>query len=132
MPDSELKALKKDIKVHRKKSQFIPDSTFKPDGSAHDTFIAMVKYALFKKSKWNFNYSASFLIKKGFNWLIGLTLEKHQYFGVCYKHRNRKLVKIINKFWVTHWKWLIGLTVPTILTMIGLYVAWLSLIKTKP
>jgi hypothetical protein len=128
----DLKTLKRDITSHKKRAKLVPDSSFKPNGSTHDTFIAMIDNALSKRSNWQSVRNALFPIRKVFNWLFGLTLEKHQYLGTCRKCRNRKLVKIVNKFWLSHWKWIIGLTVPSILTMIGLYIAWLALIKTKP
>jgi len=107
MSDSELKTLKKDIKAHKKRAKLIPDSSFKPNGSTHDTFIAMVKYALLKRSNWQIVYNALFPIRKIFNWFCGLTLEKNQYLGVCYKHRNRKLIKRLKEFWLSHWQWII-------------------------
>jgi hypothetical protein len=92
MSTSELKTLKEDIKTHQKKSKFIPDSSFKPDGSAHDAFIVIINYVLLKRSNWHFDYNAIFQVKKIFNWLIGFTLVRHPYFGICYKRRNRKIL----------------------------------------
>jgi hypothetical protein len=37
----------------------------------------------------------------------------------------------IKKFYIKHWKWLISLSVSTILAFIGLCLAYLSIIKTK-
>ena len=37
----------------------------------------------------------------------------------------------IKHFWIKNWKWIIGTIVPIILTMIGLYIAWLMLITPK-
>ena len=131
MSKSELKTLKKDIKDHQKKSKFIPDSTFKPDGSAHDAFIAMVNNALLKRSIWNFNYSASFLIKKSFNWLIGLTLEKHPYLGTCRKYRDRKFLRRIKRFWLSHFKWIIG-TLIAISALIFTILKYIAVTKKIP
>jgi hypothetical protein len=44
--------------------------------------------------------------------------------------------KYLNKFkgrnfFIKHWKWLISLIVPAILTIIGLWIAWLAYIKPK-
>ena len=33
----------------------------------------------------------------------------------------------LKKFWLDHWKWII----PTVLTMIGLYIAWLQVTAPK-
>jgi hypothetical protein len=38
----------------------------------------------------------------------------------------------IKIFWLKHGKWIIGIIIPTLLTMIGLYIAWLTLITPKP
>jgi hypothetical protein len=124
MSTPELKALKEDIKAHQMKSKFIPDSHFKPDGSAHDTFIAMAKYALLKRSMWHDVVNDLFPIRKKLKWFTSLILEKNQYCGVCYKPRNRKLLKRFKKFCINHGKWilmfLIGLG--TLIVMIFQYI----------
>jgi|GEM_PF-5291856 len=33
----------------------------------------------------------------------------------------------LKKFWLDHWKWIIGITINLILGIIGLYIAWLQL-----
>jgi len=41
-------------------------------------------------------------------------------------------ISFVCKFWFRHWKWLIQTIIPIILTMIGLYIAWLAIINSKP
>jgi len=41
------------------------------------------------------------------------------------------IVKPIKLFWSKHWQWIIGIIVSTILAIIGLYIAWLSVINPK-
>ena len=132
MPISELKSLKKEVRAVQKTARLIKDESFKPNGSTHVSLVAMVDNAITQKSGWRFLNNASFPVKKIVFWVFGLTLKKHPYLGTCRKYRDRKFLKRIKRFWSSHWKWLIGLTVPSILTMIGLYLAWLLLIKTKP
>jgi len=36
-----------------------------------------------------------------------------------------------HKFWIKNWQWLITTTITTIVAIIGLYIAWLTLITPK-
>lgn len=45
--------------------------------------------------------------------------------------RARRPIKYLSQFWLLHWKFIISFTTTTILTIIGIYLLWLQLIKTK-
>ena len=42
-----------------------------------------------------------------------------------------RILNPICRFLGRHWKWLIGLTIPSIISIIGLYLLWLQLITPK-
>ncbi|MDL1988887.1 MAG: hypothetical protein LWX08_14825 [Deltaproteobacteria bacterium] len=139
---SELHQFKKEVKAHQRKSKFIQDLHYMPKMSVHDTIIATINYLLLKRSKWFCIYKALLpLRKKLVSWFSGVDLKEHPYCGVLYvKRQNRKsflhitmpeLILILKKFWLLHWKWIIGITVPSILAIIGLYIEFLAL-KPKP
>lgn len=42
-----------------------------------------------------------------------------------------RILNPICRFWGRHWNWIIGLTVPSIISIIGLYLLWLQLTIPK-
>jgi hypothetical protein len=48
-------------------------------------------------------------------------------FGKGIRSKSRKIIKALSRLWLSHWNWIIT----TIIAIIGLYLAYLSLIKTK-
>lgn len=141
-PTHELHKFKKEVRSHQKKSKFIQDLHYMPGMSRHDAIIAAINYELLKRSNWYFFYKIIFPIRKILvSWFSGIDLKEHPYCGLLYvKRQNRKtflhitgteLILILKTFWLSHWKWIIGITVPSILTIIGLYIAYLALINPK-
>lgn len=139
----ELYKFKKKVKSHQKKSKFIQDLHYMPSMSRHDAIVAAINFELLKRSKWYRIYKLSLPVgKRIVSWFSGIDIQEHPYFGVLYvKRQNRKtifhitmteLALKLKTFWLAHWKWIIGTIVPIILTMIGLYIAWLTLITPKP
>lgn len=121
----ELREFKKVVKAHQKNSKFIPDSAFKPNGSAHDTIIAAINFSLSKRSNLYNVCNALFPIKKFTFWFAGFSLEKHPNHGVRYKHRNRKILLFTKRFWLSHWQFLIKTAIAIIglaVVIVGLYL----------
>ncbi len=123
----ELHKFKKEVISHQKKSKFIPDSAFKPNGSAHDTIIAAINFNLLKRTNLYNICTALFPIKKLIFWFAGFSLEKHPYHGVRYKHRNRRILLSIKRFWLSHFKWIIG----TLIALVGLILMILNYYAKK-
>jgi hypothetical protein len=90
-----------------------------PGMSVHDTIIAAINFELLKRSKWYPIYKFILPVRKMLvSWFSGIDIQEHPYCGVLYvKRQNRKslfhitmseLILVLKKFWLTHWKWIIG------------------------
>lgn len=126
----ELKEFKAKVKDHRKQSQFIQDLHYMPGMSVHDTIIKAINFELLKRSKLYPLYKITLPFRtKIVSWISGLDIQEHTYCGVLYvKRQNRKTflhitmnesARILGKFWLQHWQFLIK----TIMTIIGMAIA---------
>jgi len=130
----ELKAFKIKVKAHKKQSQFVQDLHYMPGMSTHDTIIKAIDFELLKRSKLYSVHKITLpLRKKIVSVLHGVDIQEHPYCGTLYvKRQNRKtflhitmkeLTKILIKFWVGHWQFLIK----TIIAVAVLILATITL-----
>ncbi len=138
----ELNQFKRKVKAHQKKSPFIQDLHYIPGMSVHDTIIAAVNFELLKRSKWYPIYKFTLPSrKKVVSWFSGVDIQEHPYCGALYVPRQnrksfvhltqREVMQILKAFWLSHWKWIVGTTLTTLLSIIGLYLVWLQITTPK-
>lgn len=48
-------------------------------------------------------------------------------FGKGIRSKSRRIIKALSRFWLSHWKWLIGI----LISIISLYLTYLQIMKTK-
>lgn len=135
---ADLRQLRRQVKKHSKHNPHHQAFSDVRNFSTHDAIISAINHELLRRSFYHPFYKFLLCLRTRIvKTFTGLLLEEHEYFGALYKQPkklhhyylhmpHKEFLPIVGRFILRNLKFIIG----TVLTILGLYLAYLQIIKT--